>query len=159
MSVIITHRNGCLKLICRYLIDTVEVSLTLANQFEAQALHDDAYFPRIESAPHHAAIDVLADAGSIHQRDFVSSAWRAQPRANQLLLVALYAECLVLLLHDALFVRVEPIAETLPKFVTQLGIELVLVDAPRARIVNLSHLEAEPTTVACFIAEEVLLVA
>ena len=126
---------------------------------EAEAGHDDAHLARGETATHHAAVQELADHARVHQRHLLARRGPAQPRAYQLLLVALYAEGLVLPLHAPLLVGVEPVAEALPQFVAQLGVELVVVEAPRAGVVDVVHLMAEPAPVARLVAEEPLLVA
>ena len=120
--------------------------------------HRDADLSGGEWITHTPSVEQLADGGSIHQLGWLAFSGNPEPCLDKLLLVALHTERLIETLHLLLVRSVKPVAETRLELMYQLGIELLVVNLPCARIIDVTYLEAEPATVARVVGQEMLLV-
>ena len=62
------------------------------------------------------------------------------------------------MLHPLLFRLVEPVGKTVVILITQLGIELLIIQIPGPRVVDVLHSETEPSTVTGVISQETILI-
>ena len=127
--------------------------------FESHLPHDVSDLPGRDLAAQMSATEEDGDHRRVHLFRNLTVLRFPQPVTDQLFLDAGEPEGFVEPFHPLFLFLVKPELETVQVLVPQLGIELIVVQVPLSRVIDMAHLKAQPSAVTRLVGQKPLFVA